>query len=177
MRQKHKASGDYKVGYCKPPKEHQFKAGAVRARRSANQPKTIVEIFKEVVEERVKIRIGDEVRTMTRGQAVLFANHQKALKSDQKAMHNFFLVAEEGQLFQEYQDPTRRNAGLHVPRMTLEQLEHARHGDNPEGAPVWKSVNGTMRLTAGSGFKEYKARYDKIKAERDQERQKLKSKQ
>lgn len=119
-----------KVGYGNPPKHSQFKrgkSGNPRGRRRGEQ--NLLTIFKEIVSEKIKVRLGGRLQTMTMGEAVLRANYAKALKKDQKAMHNLFAMAEEARLFVDLDDPTQTGGILAVPEpcSTIEQFV-AEHG-------------------------------------------------
>ena len=97
---------DTPVGYRNPPRQHQFKKGRSgnrRGRRKGTQ--NLIGLFKKIVRERVRVRIGDNVRAMTRGEYVLRANYIAALKKNQKAMNNMFTMAEEGRQFVDRDDP------------------------------------------------------------------------
>jgi hypothetical protein len=112
-----------RVGYRNPPARHRFKkgkSGNPRGRRKGER--NLLSIFKELVLEKVRVRIGGEVRTMTRGEAVLRVNYAAALKKDQKAMHNLFIIAEEGQHFVDRTDPAQVGRPIGVgERMTTEE--------------------------------------------------------
>jgi hypothetical protein len=136
----HKPRNNYDVGYCRPPKEHQFKPGQGRkVSRGPRKLKGILQIFQELVSEKIKINIGEEQRVMTRGEAVMYANHQKALKSDQKAMHNLFHVIEEGGLFSSHKSAeTDVVHGLGIRKMTPEERKAyiEKHGGEDTGHSV-----------------------------------------
>ncbi len=92
-----------------------------KRRRDPRMPRNLMTIFKEVISERVTLA----GRKMTRGEAVIFANGQKALAGNQKAMHNLFMLAEQEGLFKDLSDPKQAGAFLVVgerPR-TSEELE------------------------------------------------------
>jgi hypothetical protein len=61
-----RAPGGAPVGYCNPPRQHQFKKGY-----SGNKPgrkkgsRNMLSIFKDVAEEKIKVKIGDDVRKIT----------------------------------------------------------------------------------------------------------------
>ena len=103
---------DTPVGYRNPPRQHRFKkgrSGNPRGRRKGSQ--NLIGLFKKIVRERVRVRIGVDVRAMTRGEYVLRANYIAALKKNQKAMNNMFAVAEEGRQFVDRDDPKQVGGG------------------------------------------------------------------
>lgn len=110
---KKRPSGEYETGYCKPPKAHRFKTGQPRPPRKAKpQEKSLLTIFKEIVSEKVDVRMGDEVFPMKRGDAIIRANFNLALKGNKRAMHNVLAISKDAQLFQE---PVRVGGTIAVP--------------------------------------------------------------
>src|ERR1700748_2882083 len=94
------APGDAPVGYCTPPRRHQFKKG-----HSGNKPgrkkgsRNMLSVFKDVAEEKIKVKIGGEVRKTSRVVYVLWANYYEARKKNQNALNNIMMMAEELGLF------------------------------------------------------------------------------
>ena len=79
----------YKVGYGKPPLHTRFKKGERRNPRGRpKQKKSFIEIFKRVINEKVTVRAGEAAERITKGQAVLRANVQEALKGNKSATAN-----------------------------------------------------------------------------------------
>src|SRR2546430_11814798 len=97
-REKKQPSGDYAVGYCTPPKHTQFRRGQSGHRGRRKRSGNLLDLFKRIVAEKVGFRIGETVHTMTRGQAVLEANYLNALKGNQNAMQNCFMLADPARL-------------------------------------------------------------------------------
>jgi hypothetical protein len=105
---------DYKVGYGKPPLHSRFKKG--ERRNSRGRPKTkrtITEIFKRVIAEKVTVPTGDTSERITKGQAVLRANFQEAFKSGRRAMDNLFQLMNEVGVLNEV--PTANRGYFAVP--------------------------------------------------------------
>ena len=89
------AAGDDKVGYRSPPRRHQFKKGQSGNRRGRSKgSRNLLTVFKQVVMEKVKVRIAGEVRKMTMAEYVLRANYMAALKRNQKALGNILMLAQ-----------------------------------------------------------------------------------
>jgi Family of unknown function (DUF5681) len=65
-----------RVGYHHPPREHQFKKG-----HSGNRPgrrkgaRNLLTVFKEIAQEKIRVRIAGEVHIVTWGQYVILANY------------------------------------------------------------------------------------------------------
>ena len=124
-KRKKAATGDYSVGYCRPPEATRFKPGHTSSkRRGQKKDESMLSLFKKIVAERITIRIGGELRVITKGAAVLYANHQKALQSDQRAMHNLLSFAEQSEMLD---DPKRQGGilAVHEPFESDEEWEAA----------------------------------------------------
>jgi hypothetical protein len=123
--EKKQPTGDYETGYCRPPKYTRFQKGrSVKRTGRRSRNRNLLNLFKEIVAETVRARDGENVRIMTTGEAVLAVNQLNALKGDQKAMHNCFMLAEEAQLFTDLTDLKQTGGFLFVPQsMTLEEWE------------------------------------------------------
>jgi hypothetical protein len=86
----------YEVGYGKPPKANQFRKGRTgnpRGKRGGEE--NISSAFKRVVSKRVKIKEGEQVRTVTLAEAVILKNCNAALQNNPFAMSNIYRLAEE----------------------------------------------------------------------------------
>jgi hypothetical protein len=89
------STASYDVGYRKPPKTNQFRigrSGNPRGRRRGEE--NIISVFKRHVMKRVKIKVGDQIRTITLAEAVLLTNYNAALQKNPFAMGNIFRLAE-----------------------------------------------------------------------------------
>lgn len=110
------------VGYGRPPRRHQFKkgqSGNPRGRRKGGQ--NLLSIFKRIAREKVRVRIGGELRIMTRSQYVLYANYLAALKRNQKAMNNMFMLAEKGLHLVDRDNPEQVGRPIsHFERLSIE---------------------------------------------------------
>jgi hypothetical protein len=128
-----KSDPNYDVGYGKPPKANQFpkgRTGNPKGRTRGNE--NIISIFKRVVSKRVKIRMGDEVRSVTVAEAVILANSNAAMQGNSLAMGNMFRLAEASGEFIDRTDAAQVGKPLLVPeKLTLEEF-FARHGLTPE---------------------------------------------
>jgi hypothetical protein len=108
---KRKPTGDYEVGYARAPTHSQYKKGEVPPHRQKKQrarkwdDENFLDIFKRVCAEKVRIRQGDTVKIVTRGQAVMEANYHVAMAGDQSAMQNMLPLLEEAALFKDRSDP------------------------------------------------------------------------
>ena len=118
---------DYKVGYRKPPLHTRFKKGERRnSRGRPKQKKSLVEIFKRVIDEKVTVPAGEASERITRGQAVLRVNFQEALKGNTSAMANVDdLIIANGMLTE---IPESKRAYFMVPKR-VSQEEFLREGE------------------------------------------------
>jgi uncharacterized protein DUF5681 len=79
-------TGEYKVGFRHPPREHQFKAGNnanPRGRRKGTRNNKLV--IKDVLFELINVREGGEPKRMSVLEAILKKLTRKALNGDNKA--------------------------------------------------------------------------------------------
>lgn len=79
----------YKVGFGKPPLEHQFKKGRSgnrhgRPKRSRN----VTTIVREIASEAVTVRDGSRTRRVSKLELLVHAQVNKALRGDARAYHN-----------------------------------------------------------------------------------------
>jgi hypothetical protein len=84
------------VGYGKPPQATRFRKG--RSGNPKGRPRgneNLLSVFKRMVTKRIKIREGDELRTITMADAIILQNVRAALQRDQIAMSNIIRLAEE----------------------------------------------------------------------------------
>ena len=70
--------------------------------RKRGTPENLLTIFKRVLNEEITLANG---LTMSKGQAVLSVNHQKALSGNQRAVHNILTLCEQQNLFKDLEDP------------------------------------------------------------------------
>ena len=85
-RVKNKSTGDYEVGFGKPPRMHQFKAGNnanPRGRpKGVRNQKVVVE---QLLLEPIPVREGNTVKKMSKLEAILTQTINDALKGDHKS--------------------------------------------------------------------------------------------
>ena len=94
-----KAPGDYRVGYGKPPVEHQWKPGQSGRRGVATKkPATIADTLKAKLMARVPVDRGDRRRYMTMQDLIIEQLVRDAAKGDARARALLFslLVRHEG---------------------------------------------------------------------------------
>jgi hypothetical protein len=93
--EKNRPTGDYEVGYCKPPVAHRFKHGNKanpKGRRRGSQNRKIV--IQDVMLEAVTVREGDQIKQMSALEAVLKKTLSKALAGDSKAALTIIGIAQ-----------------------------------------------------------------------------------
>ena len=79
-------SGDYKVGYGKPPKKHRFKKG--QSGNPRGRPKGTRNLKTDLAEElaeRISLREGERALRVSKQRALLKSLMAKALKGDARA--------------------------------------------------------------------------------------------
>lgn len=95
-----KPGEDHEVGYGRPPRHSQFKKGqSGNSRGRTKLKRTIIEIFRQVIAEKITVHQGGKAERITKGQAVLRINLQEALKGGRRAMDNLFRLANEVGIF------------------------------------------------------------------------------
>jgi hypothetical protein len=93
-----------------------------------------------VCAEKIKIKDGEKLLTLTQGEAVLFANQRAALRNNHKAVQNVFRIAEEGQLMQTPPEIESMGGYIAVPRpyKSEEEFDEAMKKVNEEGARKYR---------------------------------------
>jgi Family of unknown function (DUF5681) len=87
-KQKRQPTGDYEVGYCRPPAQHRFRpgqAGNPTGERKAGWGKTLAEELKEVAATKVTIRDGGGTRKVSLVAANLLAHGISGAKGDPRS--------------------------------------------------------------------------------------------
>ncbi len=96
MADQKKPSGDYEVGYGKPPKEHRFPKG--RSGNVSGRPKSKKSGLTDIsglLNEPVKVKAGGKVREMGPFEAGLRKLAKKAVDKDLRAILKFVKICEE----------------------------------------------------------------------------------
>jgi hypothetical protein len=93
------------VGYGKPPKTHRWKKGQsgnpdgssrkVRARRRPSKPATFNDILFEEISRPVRVREGNQTKTIPAVQATLRSLHIEGLKGSRLALQSYLKLAQE----------------------------------------------------------------------------------
>jgi hypothetical protein len=128
------SSSRYDVGYGKPPKPNQFPKGRTGNPRGRKRgAENMISIFKRVVSKRVKIKVGDEVRSITLAEAVILTNLNAAMHRNSIAMSNMFRLAEASGEFLDQTDPKQVGGHIAVPIRSKNAREFlAQFGRTPE---------------------------------------------
>jgi len=127
---KRQPTGDYGVGYCRPPEGTRFTKG--RSGNPKGRPKgtkNIATYLDEILQERIPVRVGGKTKKMSKVQAMLHSVMLKAMNGDPKALASIITLA--------------RTSGL------LEPI--AKERGSPSGVlmvPMWPdhSPDGLQRL-------------------------------
>ena len=96
MADKKEPSGDYGIGYGKPPKQHQFPKG--RSGNVSGRPKSKKSGLTDIsglLNEPVKVKAGGKVREMGLFEAGLWKLAKRAVDKDLRAILKFVKICEE----------------------------------------------------------------------------------
>jgi hypothetical protein len=118
------ADSAYEVGYGKPPKANQFRKGRTGNPRGKRQGgENTISAFKRIVSKRVKIKDGEQVRTIALAEAVILKNYNAALQKNPFAMSNIYRLAEDAGEFVDFTDAKQVGRPIAVPeKMTMEEF-------------------------------------------------------
>ncbi|MGY0782011.1 hypothetical protein FBZ85_11611 [Azospirillum brasilense] len=79
-------TGDYKVGYKKPPPSHRFQPGkSGNPKGRPRKSKNLSALLAGILGETVTLREDGAMRTVSKGEAMLLAQTHKAIKGDTRA--------------------------------------------------------------------------------------------
>jgi hypothetical protein len=93
---------DYEVGYRKPPKAHRFKkgqSGNPRGKTKKPQIDDVRIVVDEVLDEPTRMRVGDQVRNVSKLEAMIGAQKMKALQGNPKAFKALLKLAQKANMF------------------------------------------------------------------------------
>jgi hypothetical protein len=78
----------YRVGYGKPPKQHQFQPGQSGNRKGRPKgAKNTSTLLREILDRKIEVRTGTTVRKVSVREAMLMRFAESALKGDTKSAH------------------------------------------------------------------------------------------
>ena len=122
----HSSSSSEKTGYGHPPKAKRFRKG--RSGNPRGRPpgdENVLAVFKRLVQQKVRVRDRNTVRTMTRLEAIIAANIAAALQKNPSAMENIMKFAEIRGELNDLKDPAVVGKPLFLPRRctTSEEFE------------------------------------------------------
>jgi hypothetical protein len=117
-------NSSYDVGYGKPPKANQFRKGRTGNPRGRKQgEENIISAFRRHVLKRVRIKDGDQVRSITLAEVVILKNYNAALQKNPFAMSNIFRLAETSGEFVDRTDAKQVGRPIAVPeKVTMEEF-------------------------------------------------------
>jgi Family of unknown function (DUF5681) len=128
-KQKRQPSGDYEIGYCRPPAQHRFRpgqSGNPTGQRKNRQGKTIVDELNEIAATKVTIRDGQRTREVSLVNAILLALAMNGAKGDAKSAALFLNESHKLGLFdnQAFGDiPAGPQSKLHPSDVVLADLD------------------------------------------------------
>lgn len=95
-------SKDYDVGYKEPPRSTRFKKGQSGNPKGSQKKQRIVDVrilLDEILAEPVKIRDAGRVRTVSKMEAMFYAQRMNALKGNRTATRALFKLAQKAGIF------------------------------------------------------------------------------
>jgi uncharacterized 2Fe-2S/4Fe-4S cluster protein (DUF4445 family) len=119
-----KRDSTYEVGYGKPPKANQFRKGRTGNPRGKKRgEENLISAFKRHVLKRLKMKDGDQVRTITVAEAVILKNYNAAVQRNSFAMSNIFRMAESAGEFVDFTNAKQVGMPIAVPEKgTMEEI-------------------------------------------------------
>ena len=101
-KQKRQPTGDYRVGYCRPPAQHRFRSGQSgnpTGQRKRSHASTTVDELKEIAATKLTMRVGGRTRKLSLAAANLLAHATNGAKGDPRSAALFFNQAQKLGLF------------------------------------------------------------------------------
>src|SRR5687767_1436722 len=86
-------SGDYKVGYRRPPKHSQFQPGRSGNPKGRPKPRdNLLTMLQRILTEKISLREGNQIRRVSKAEALVRSMIVGAMKGDPKAINALFKV-------------------------------------------------------------------------------------
>ena len=101
-KQKRQPTGDYPVGYCRPPARHCFRpgqSGNPTGQRKRRHASTTVDELKEIAATKLTMRVGGRARKLSLAAANLLAHGTNGAKGDPRSAALFLNQAQKMGLF------------------------------------------------------------------------------
>ena len=119
---------DYETGYKKPPKHTQFKKGQSGnpEGRPPKAKKNKTDCLGEALNSTVKIRDGNQTRTMTKLEVIVESTINKAMQGDPKARSEVFRYLEKMEQFKIANDANAPTGQLLLPGSPVDPDEWAK---------------------------------------------------
>jgi hypothetical protein len=140
------AKCDYDVGYRKPPTKSQFqkgKSGNPKGRAKASTISDVAPLIESILAEPVKVREGEQIRTVSNLHAILQAQLALALKGKPAAIRRIFELAKKASLFSRV--PQKSFIELTEPGGEDGKILRAYHAENARQAAGNNKAPGTSR--------------------------------
>lgn len=87
-------SGDYEVGYCKPPKHSQFQEGNTLGGGRRKGSKNLRTIINEALQAKVSVTVGGKTKKLTKLELMVQQLVNKASQGDMKAAEKMIQLEE-----------------------------------------------------------------------------------
>lgn len=123
-------SGDYDVGYGKPPVETRFKKGQPsrnplgRGARKARAPQNPAKLFENIMQEPVMLKMGGKTVAVDMWEAIIRQLRSKALQGDKAAIRQLLSLAKQFGCLDKVEKAMGGLLVLPAP-MSLEEFEKA----------------------------------------------------
>ena len=138
---KNTPTGDYEVGYCKPPRHTQFKPG--QSGNPRGRPKGTKNLKTDLIEElgeRIVIREGDQPKKVSKQRAIVKSLVTRTLNGDTRAANlitsMMLRLLDTGEGTPEVEDALH-----HDERDILDDFERRVRGDNAQGGGAGDPAN------------------------------------
>jgi hypothetical protein len=143
--------GAYEVGFGKPPKAGQFKKGASgnpKGRPKRGEISDVAPLIERIFAEPIKVREGEQIRTISILEATLHAQVRHALQGNPKAIRTVFDLGAKAGLFNKAQ----RKSFIEIaePEGEAGKILRGYHADKARQNTVTDAALAANRTRAGT---------------------------
>lgn len=139
---KKRPKGNYKVGYCRPPAEHQFQpgqSGNQGRKRKTSSPQSLLNVVDDVLWKPRKMMIDGKPQRRSYAEIMVEQVAQSAAKGDRKAFAQLVKLAREAEAIRQSTPPSEEEGEARVqftlkigdPEVIRRALEAQRNKEDP----------------------------------------------